>query len=35
MGKFFKDGFLPTLKKLVEAGLYYDEVNRPVKIPAS
>jgi hypothetical protein len=35
MGKFFGDVFLPTLKKLVEAGLTYDEVKRVVKIPAT
>ena len=27
--------FLPTLKKLVEAGLSYDEVKRLVKIPST
>jgi hypothetical protein len=35
MGKFFEDMFLPTFKKLVEAGLSYDEVKRLVKIPAT
>ncbi len=35
MGKFFEDAFLPTLKKLVEAGLSYDEVKRLVKIPTT
>ena len=35
MGKFFEDVFLPTLKKLVEAGLSYDEVKRLVKIPST
>ena len=35
MGKFFEDLFLPALKKLVEAGLSYDEVKRIVKIPAT
>ena len=35
MGKFFNDVFLPTLKKLVEAGLSYDEVKRLVKIPST
>ena len=35
LGTFFKDVFLPTLKKLVEAGLSYDEVKRIVKIPAT
>jgi hypothetical protein len=35
MGGFFKDEFLPALKKLVEAGLSYDEVKRVVKIPST
>jgi hypothetical protein len=35
MGKFFEDVFLPSLKKLVEAGLSYDEVKRLVKIPTT
>ena len=35
MGEFFNDVFLPTMKKLVEAGLSYDEVKRLVKIPAT
>ena len=35
MGGFFGDVFLPTMKKLVEAGWSYDEVKRLVKIPAS
>jgi hypothetical protein len=35
MGGFFTDVFLPTLKKLVEAGLSYDEVKRLLKIPAT
>jgi hypothetical protein len=35
MGKFFNDDFLLTLKKLVEAGLSYDEVKRIIKIPAT
>jgi hypothetical protein len=34
MGKFFDDVFLPMIKKLVEAGLSYDEVKRVVKIPS-
>jgi hypothetical protein len=33
MGRFFEDVFLPTMKKLIEAGLSYDEVKRAVKIP--
>ena len=35
MGKFFGDEFLPALKKLVEAGMPYDEVKRLVKIPST
>lgn len=35
MGEFFADVFLPTLKKLVEAGLSYDDVKRLVKIPTT
>ena len=35
MGEFFDDVFLPNLKKLVEAGLSYDEVKRLVKIPST
>jgi hypothetical protein len=35
MGKFFNDVFLPTMKKLVEAGLSYDEVKKLLKIPAT
>jgi hypothetical protein len=35
MGKFFDETFLPTMKKLVEAGLSYDEVKRLVKIPTT
>jgi hypothetical protein len=35
MGRFFGDEFLPTLKKLVEAGLSYDDVKRLVKIPTT
>ena len=35
MGEFFNKMFLPTLKKLVEAGLSYDEVKRVVKIPTT
>lgn len=34
MGTFFDEEFLPTMKKLVEAGLSYDEVKKLVKIPA-
>ena len=32
---FFDDVFLPTMKKLVEPGLSYDEVKRLVKIPTT
>ncbi len=35
MGEFFEEVFLPSLKKLVEAGLSYDEVKRVVKIPTT
>ena len=35
MGAVFGDVFLPTMKKLVEAGLSYDEVKRAVKIPST
>ena len=35
MGEFFDDVFLPDLKKLVEAGLSYDEVKKVVKIPTT
>jgi len=35
MGEFFDEEFLPTLKKLVEAGLSYDKVKRAVKIPST
>jgi hypothetical protein len=35
MGEFFDDVFLSSMKKLVEAGLTYDEVKRLVKIPTT
>ena len=35
MGRFFDDMFLPNLKKLVEAGLSYDDVKRLVKVPST
>jgi hypothetical protein len=35
MGEFFEEVFLPDIKKLVEAGKYYDEVKRLVKIPST
>jgi len=31
LGEFFDDVFLPLMKKLIEAGLSYDEVKRAVK----
>jgi hypothetical protein len=33
MGPFFKRSFLPRIRKLVEAGLSYEEVKRLVRIP--
>jgi hypothetical protein len=33
MGAFFAETFLPTMTRLVESGLSYDEVKRLVKIP--
>lgn len=33
MGPFFEDVFLPGMKKLVQAGLSYDEVKQVVGIP--
>src|SRR5262245_12432739 len=35
MGGFFHEVFLPSIKKLVEAGRSYDEVKRLVKIPST
>jgi hypothetical protein len=35
MGGFFEKVFLPTMKKLVEADLSYDDVKRLVKIPTT
>jgi hypothetical protein len=35
MGVFFERVFLPSLKKLIEEGLTYDEVKRLVKIPTT
>ena len=35
MGAFFKMTFLPNMKKLVEAGMSYNEVKRLLKIPAT
>src|SRR5262249_8679586 len=35
MGEFFDDVFLPMMKKLVGAGLSYDEVKRLAKIPST
>ena len=33
MGRFFGDVFLPSLKRLAEAGLSYEDVKRVLKIP--
>ena len=35
MGEFFEDVFLPTMKGLVEAGLFYDEVKKLLEIPST
>jgi hypothetical protein len=35
MGDFFENVFLPSLKKLVEAGQSYDAVKRLVEIPST
>ena len=35
MGGFFGKSFLPTMKKLVEAGLSHDEVKKSLKIPTT
>jgi hypothetical protein len=35
MGNSFDKVFLPMIKKLVEAGLSYDDVKRLVKIPST
>ena len=35
VGKFFDEVFLPSMKKLVEAGLSYEQVKRLVKIPTT
>ena len=35
LGEFFDEVFLPMLKKLVEAGLSYDEVKKTLKIPGT
>ena len=35
LGEFFDEVFLPAIKRLVEAGLSYDEVKRLVKIPGT
>ena len=35
MGGFFEDVFLPTLEDLIEAGLFHDEVEKLLKIPAT
>ena len=33
MGEFFDEVFLPTMKKLVEAGLFYDDVKKLLEDP--
>jgi hypothetical protein len=35
MGDFFEKVFFPAMRKLVKAGLSYDEVKRLVKIPST
>ena len=35
MGKYFDKTFLPTIKKLVETGLSYEEVKRLIRIPGT
>jgi hypothetical protein len=35
MGGFFGKTFLPSMKKLVKAGLSYDEVKKVVRIPTT
>ncbi len=35
MGAFFDEVFLPTMEKLVEAGLFYDEVKKLLDIPST
>jgi hypothetical protein len=35
MGEFFGEVFLSSIKKLVQAGLSYDDVKRLVKIPST
>src|SRR3954465_8071502 len=35
MGAFFDEVFLPTMKALVEAGLFYDEVKKLLDIPST
>src|SRR4051794_8088814 len=35
MGPFFDDVFLPTMKKLVQARLSYEDVKRLIKIPTT
>ena len=35
MGEFFEDVFLPTMRKFVEAGLFYDEVKKLLQIPST
>jgi hypothetical protein len=35
LGGFFDDVFLPTMRKIIQAGLSYDEAKRLLKIPAT
>jgi hypothetical protein len=35
MGEFFEEVFFPTMKKLVESDLSYDDVKKSVRIPTT
>lgn len=35
MGEFFQDVFVPTLEDLIEEGVFYDEVEKMLQIPAT
>ena len=35
LGKYFDTTFLPAIKRLVEAGLSYEDVKRLIRIPAT
>ena|SRR5271165_2596589 len=35
MGDFFESVFLPTIKKLIESNLSYDDIKRVIQIPAT